>query len=212
MRAQARGGAAVPGTSILMDVQMPVMDGLTATRAIRALGGRAATIPIVALTANAFAAEMQECRDAGMDDHIAKPSGFAQLKRAVDRWNGAASSPPPPSGSRAGAKPSLAERFAARRRTAAERLAALLGEPDSGGGLGLLREAAETAHVFAGTAAMFGEARLGKVARQAEEEIRLLMRDRAAGTDAKAKASIERFVAALGASQGRSDLPAPLTA
>ncbi|MEA2676229.1 MAG: hypothetical protein QOJ81_370, partial [Chloroflexota bacterium] len=60
---------------ILMDIQMPVMDGLTATRAIRALGGRAATIPIVALTANAFAIEMQQCRDAGMNDHIAKPSG-----------------------------------------------------------------------------------------------------------------------------------------
>src|SRR5690606_20123162 len=55
---------------VLMDVQMPVMDGLTATRAIRALGDRAATIPIIALTANAFAGEMQECRDAGMNDHI----------------------------------------------------------------------------------------------------------------------------------------------
>jgi len=71
---------------ILMDVQMPVVDGLTATRAIRDLGGRAAKIPIVGLSASAFAAEIQECLDAGMVDHAAKPIAGHVLESIVARW------------------------------------------------------------------------------------------------------------------------------
>ena len=56
-----------------MDMRMPVMDGLQATREIRALGGPWAHIPIIALTANAFADDVKACRDAGMSDFVAKP-------------------------------------------------------------------------------------------------------------------------------------------
>jgi len=58
---------------IFMDMRMPEMDGLEATRAIRQKGGALAIVPIVALTANAFADDMKACRDAGMTDFVAKP-------------------------------------------------------------------------------------------------------------------------------------------
>ena len=58
---------------VFMDMRMPEMDGLDATRAIRALGGEWARIPIVALTANAFADDIRACREAGMDEFVSKP-------------------------------------------------------------------------------------------------------------------------------------------
>ena len=70
---------------VLMDVQMPVMDGLDATRAIRALP-QGATLPILAMTANAFDDERQRCLDAGMDDHVAKPVVAEQLFATLYDW------------------------------------------------------------------------------------------------------------------------------
>lgn len=70
---------------ILMDVQMPGIDGLEATRRIRALPGPRARVPIVALTAQAFAAQVQACLPAGMKFHLGKPFTPAQLLEAVTR-------------------------------------------------------------------------------------------------------------------------------
>ncbi len=74
--------------AVLMDVRMPDIDGREATRRIRALDGRRGQVPIVALTAQAFADEVAECRRAGMDDHLAKPFSqpalLSTLSRAVD--------------------------------------------------------------------------------------------------------------------------------
>ncbi|MET0384088.1 MAG: response regulator [Burkholderiaceae bacterium] len=72
---------------ILMDVQMPVMDGLEATRHIRA-DKRMARTPILALTANAGEEDRQQCLDAGMDDFIAKPVNPADLYATLNRWLG----------------------------------------------------------------------------------------------------------------------------
>ncbi len=70
---------------VLMDVQMPVMDGLDATRAIRRLP-QGAALPILAMTANAFDDERQRCLDAGMDDHVAKPVVAEQLFATLHDW------------------------------------------------------------------------------------------------------------------------------
>lgn len=73
---------------VLMDVRMPDMDGLAATRAIRAQGGRFEALPIIALTANAFPEDVRICREAGMSDFLPKPlrkpALVAALLRALD--------------------------------------------------------------------------------------------------------------------------------
>ena len=71
-----------PGTfdGILMDIMMPVMDGLAATKAIRALDRKdAKTVPIIAMTANAFDEDAKKCLDAGMNAHLAKPLDIQKL-------------------------------------------------------------------------------------------------------------------------------------
>jgi signal transduction histidine kinase/DNA-binding response OmpR family regulator len=74
-----------PYDLLLMDVMMPEMDGLEATRLIRGLPGPARDIPIVAMTANVFRHHKDACRAAGMDDFLGKPFTPAQLTRVIDR-------------------------------------------------------------------------------------------------------------------------------
>ncbi|WP_409522477.1 response regulator [Nitrincola sp. MINF-07-Sa-05] len=66
---------------ILMDLQMPVMDGLDATQQIRALGGALSSIPIIGVTANAMAADREACRKAGMNGFVSKPIDRQRLLR-----------------------------------------------------------------------------------------------------------------------------------
>lgn len=73
---------------VLMDVQMPGMDGLSATRAIRSVE-RFAKLPIVAMTAQALPAQIETCYEAGMSDYLAKPITPAALIAAIDKWSGA---------------------------------------------------------------------------------------------------------------------------
>lgn len=70
--------------AVIMDIMMPVMDGLTATKAIRALNRPdAGIIPIIAMTANAFAEDAQRCLDAGMNAHLAKPLDIEKVKKTI---------------------------------------------------------------------------------------------------------------------------------
>ncbi|MES2860854.1 MAG: PAS domain S-box protein [Pseudomonadota bacterium] len=70
---------------VLMDVHMPVMDGMDATRHIRAMGGSLAMTPILALTANIQPEQVEACREAGMDGHVGKPIHIAALVEALAR-------------------------------------------------------------------------------------------------------------------------------
>ena len=79
----ARGA---PFDLILMDVQMPGMDGLTATRAIRTTAEPNRRTPIIAFSANVLADQLAACRAAGMNDHIAKPINLADLVAKVAHW------------------------------------------------------------------------------------------------------------------------------
>ena len=74
---------------ILMDIMMPNMDGHQAAKAIRALGierSDAVTIPIVALSANAFIDDIQESLDSGMNDHISKPINMEELIDTITKY------------------------------------------------------------------------------------------------------------------------------
>ena len=74
---------------IIMDVQMPEMDGYEATRTIRALDiPKAATIPIIALTANAFKEDIDKCLACGMNDHLAKPIEESSVIEKIRRYSG----------------------------------------------------------------------------------------------------------------------------
>ena len=74
---------------VLMDVQMPVMDGVSATRIIRALPEpHAQTTPIIAMTANVLPDQVRMCLEAGMDDHLGKPISPASLLAVLSRWSG----------------------------------------------------------------------------------------------------------------------------
>jgi CheY-like chemotaxis protein/HPt (histidine-containing phosphotransfer) domain-containing protein len=74
---------------VLMDVQMPVMDGVEATTRIRSLGGRYATMPIIAMTAAVLVNQIESFKQAGMSDHIGKPFEPRELRQLINRWTGA---------------------------------------------------------------------------------------------------------------------------
>ena len=88
----ADGAAAVTAVEarrydlVLMDMIMPGMDGIAATRAIRAMPAPACEVPIVALTANSFREQLDSCLKAGMDATLTKPMSLDALIRAVDTW------------------------------------------------------------------------------------------------------------------------------
>ena len=79
-----------PYDAVLMDMQMPEMDGLEATRRIRALAGDIAAIPIIAMTANARPEDRWKCLDSGMNDFVTKPIDRVELLNKVAHWTSGA--------------------------------------------------------------------------------------------------------------------------
>ncbi|KQP41864.1 PAS domain S-box protein [Methylobacterium sp. Leaf106] len=85
---QAHAGGPLAFDLVLMDVQMPGMDGLAATRLIRALPAPACAVPIIAMTANVLPEKVASLTAAGMDDHVGKPFKRDALYAAIARWSG----------------------------------------------------------------------------------------------------------------------------
>lgn len=73
--------------AVLMDIRMPVMDGITAAKRIRELPGEIGSrIPIIAMTANAFEEDVNRSKEAGMNDHLAKPIETELLIKTLRKW------------------------------------------------------------------------------------------------------------------------------
>ena len=178
---------------VLMDVQMPEIDGLEATRRIRALPNARGRVPIVALTAHAFTEQVAECRKAGMDSHLSKPFDPETLLAAVAHAVAARSQQPDPSSAPASSgDPVFGSEVPVLNAVAFKRISASL-NPEAvdsylrtivelGNRLLLgLRNAdalksdgdalAAMAHSLAGSAGMFGFERLATVGRRFERVV-----------------------------------------
>ncbi|WP_271077962.1 PAS domain-containing hybrid sensor histidine kinase/response regulator [Aurantiacibacter sp. MUD61] len=168
-----------PFAAILMDMQMPDVDGLEATRRLRALGFNAEKLPIIALTANCYPDDVAACQKAGMQSHLGKPVTTVALARELSRWlapNGGiadrnappamlernsatlVSSPPP---SLAG----LEDRYRDRRDTILHKLRESMAQAPSDTDW---KRLADELHKLAGVAANFGEPELGEASRRLE--------------------------------------------
>jgi PAS domain S-box-containing protein len=180
---------------VLMDVRMPEMDGLEATRRIRAFEGARGRVPIVALTAQVFTEQVAECHKAGMDDHLSKPFDPDQLQAVVmnaiaarkehemnDQTAAPAPAPSPVMGEELPVLDSRAfdrtaaflapEAVTSYLRTIAssgEALLSRLREPDALQREG--REIGEAAHALAGSAGMLGFERVATVGRRFERAV-----------------------------------------
>ncbi len=172
---------------ILMDVHMPNMTGLEAARAIRELPAPFGDTPIVALTASAFQEDREQCREAGMNDFLAKPYRGGPLRDIAARAMGAAPTRPAPAAQQEpeGAEPAFAfDSFALLgAEIGAEDARALLRAfmTDASARLtildaelrkGELRVPRQQAHALKSSAAMMGLARLAAIARELEEAAR----------------------------------------
>ncbi|WP_423141716.1 PAS domain S-box protein [Parablastomonas sp. CN1-191] len=83
---EAAAEAGRPYDLVLMDIQMPVLDGLSATRELRERGITPERLPVVAITANAFPEDVAQCLEAGMQGHLSKPLKKAELRAIIDRY------------------------------------------------------------------------------------------------------------------------------
>ncbi len=223
--AQAPGPVQTGYHAVLMDLQMPVMDGLAATQQIRRLGYR--DLPVIAMTANAMTSDREACLQAGMDDHIGKPFDLQQLVallRQLTGWAGLSSAdraapeastaeqpaiPPKPAlaGGFAPAVldvPAALERMGGRQDTLARLYAQLLEDLHSATeelqhywALGQIAEAGRLLHTLKGSAATLGAMRLAAAADGAERALQQQQFDDAAALTAALQPALDQTVAAL---------------
>jgi PAS domain S-box-containing protein len=150
---------------VLMDVRMPGMDGLEATRRIRALAGSARAVPVVAVTAQAFSEQIERCREAGMDGHVSKPLEQKALLGAIStvlERRGLAPELPclDETTYRATSRILSCENLEKHLRTLIRHGEALLARLEAPGALADAGAIAEAAHLLGGSAGAFGFRRL----------------------------------------------------
>ena len=187
MAAKANG---TPYDLVLMDVQMPEVDGYLATQTVRNLGVAPDELPIIALTANAFEEDISAAISAGMQAHLAKPLQYEKLVTMLQQWLPAISDLPedgaPALSSDAGANEapaaiaptlappssniSIADRWKVRRQEALDAVSEALRAGSFDGQAS--EDLARTCHKLAGTAGMFGEDELGKRASALERALK----------------------------------------
>lgn len=195
MKAAQREGK--PYALVLMDIQMPLMDGIEATKRIRAAGFKADRLPIIALTANAYPEDIERCLAAGMQAHISKPIRLAELKSVSGTWLGetdrggsdaSKASPAPPE---ADPQEALMERYRMRKSEAFKALASLSETSDPK--RNDVEHVADLLHKLAGTAGFFGEEQLGEIARVQENSLLAAEPNKLANTIAEAKKQIAEW-------------------
>ena len=165
----AEGGK--PYALIFMDLRMPGMDGFEATRALRAVGHSPESLPIIALTANAYEEDIRACAEAWMQGHLSKPTDIAALSAEIEKR---LSEPEPVAGltkqDNRAPRSELEARYLARRDETLHLLARLASgktcEP------GDLEELTGLLHKLGGTAGHFGEAALGEAALRLERSLK----------------------------------------
>lgn len=175
VEAESRGE---PYSLVLMDLQMPLLDGLSATRLLRSKGYDAALLPIVALTANAYAEDIAQCRAAGMQAHIAKPLRMRDLVDAIERFTakgGAQVEQPLDHVAATITDPALTKKYRDRK----EALRAMLGDVTEFNIEERWRALAVALHQLAGVAAIFGDPILGETAAAIERDLELAPHNRA---------------------------------
>lgn len=149
---------------VLMDMQMPEVDGLEATRLIRQSGEPGADIPIIALTANAFSRDLEACRAAGMNDALSKPIDQQLLFAAIERHLGQRIAKTPAAEDPAVAM--LRSRYEAFREQTLQELEVLISRS---GRNDTRAQIATLCHKLAGSAGTFGDDQVGELARLVEQ-------------------------------------------
>jgi signal transduction histidine kinase/CheY-like chemotaxis protein len=177
-------GEGDPYRLVLMDMQMPELDGIEATRRIRASGITAEQLPILALTANVYEDDVAACLEAGSQAHLAKPIEMKDLDRALRKWTEASPCIQP----KLEFSPELRRRYHRGKSEALEAVDELVRRGAFTNNE--LTSVADLLHKLAGTAAMFGEAELGRRARELEAGI-------VGWTDGEREAKIRAAAAAV---------------
>ncbi len=160
-----------PYDLVLMDMQMPVLDGLGATTAIREAGISSDDLPIIAVTANAYTDDIRRCHEAGMQAHIAKPLRLGELCDVLARWSsripGPATCPVPELEQET--DPRLNRMFAERVDEALKAIDRVVAREEMSEDE--KTEIASLLHQIAGVAGYFGQAELGEKCREVEHRL-----------------------------------------